>query len=191
MGQGHAGFYSYEWIEDLLGLNIRNSERILPELQNLEVGDVLPLAADGTGIPVAIMEPGRALVLRGRVDAQTKGDMALEDKDAYYETSWAFVLQPTESHSTRLIERFRMDWGPDTLGNTVYYRAILEPGAALSWSGRCFWVLRSEWSPAARDESHCGKSEPSRPRVVHLYSVGDAVDNGPLRGEPQPPAAPD
>ncbi len=130
MGQGRAGFYSYEWIENLMGLNIRNSDRILHEFQNLKVGDLVPFAADGTGVPVAVLEPNRALVLGGRVDAQTKGPMALKDRDpnAYYETSWAFFLQPVDAHTTRLIERFRTDWGPDTFGNTFFYRGILEPG---------------------------------------------------------------
>src|SRR5215831_18016805 len=31
IGQGRAGFYSYEWIENLMGLNVTNADRILPE----------------------------------------------------------------------------------------------------------------------------------------------------------------
>ena len=129
MGQGRAGFYSYEWIESLMGLNISNADRILPEFQDLKVGDVVPLSPDGIGVPVAVLEPNRALVLGGRFDAQTKGPLALEDKDAHYETSWAFFLQPIASDSTRLIERFRMDWGPETFGNALYFHGFLEPGS--------------------------------------------------------------
>jgi len=131
IGQGRAGFYSYEGIENLMGLNIHNSDRILPEFQDLKVGAVVPVAPDGAGVPVAFLEPNRSLVLGGRVDAQTKGPLALEDKSpgAYYETSWCFFLQPIDAHTTRLIERFRMDWGPDTIGNNLFYRGILEPGS--------------------------------------------------------------
>lgn len=129
MGQGRAGFYSYEWMESLMGLNISNADRILPEFQDLKVGDVVPLSPDGIGVPVAVLEPNRALVLGGRFNAQTKGPLALEDKDAHYETSWAFFLQPIASDSTRLIERFRMDWGPETFGNTLYFHGFLEPGS--------------------------------------------------------------
>jgi hypothetical protein len=131
IGQGRAGFYSYEGIENLLGLNIHNSDRILPEFQDLKVGDMVPLAADGAGVPVAFVEPNRSLVLGGRVDAQTKGPLTLEDKSpgAYYEASWAFFLQPVDARTTRLIERFRMDWGPETFSNGLFYRGILEPGS--------------------------------------------------------------
>jgi hypothetical protein len=131
IGQGRAGFYSYEGVENLLGLNIHNSDRILPEYQDLKVGDVVPLAPDGAGVPVAFLEPNRSLVLGGKVDAQTKGPLALEDKspDAYYEGSWGFFLQPINGHTTRLIERFRMDWRPDTFANGLFYRGILEPGS--------------------------------------------------------------
>ena len=131
IGQGRAGFYSYEGIENLLGLNIHNPNRILPEFQDLKVGDVVPLAPDGAGVPVAFLEPNRWLVLGGRFDAQTKGPLALDDKSpgAYYEASWGFFLQPIDGRSTRLIERLRMDWGPETFSNGLFYRGILEPGS--------------------------------------------------------------
>ena len=131
IGQGRAGFYSYEGIEDLLGLNIHNSNRILPEFQDLKVGDVVPLAPSGAGFPVAFLEPNRSLVLGGRVDAQTKGPLTLEDKTpgAYYEASWGFILQPIDARTTRLIERFRVDWGPETFANGLFYRGLLEPGS--------------------------------------------------------------
>ena len=69
-------------------------------------------------------------ILVGRVDAQTKGPVALQGKcpGAYYEASWGFFLQPIDVHTTRLVERFRMDCGPETFANDLFYRAILEPG---------------------------------------------------------------
>jgi hypothetical protein len=40
MGQDRAGFYTYEWFENgLLRLNIHNADRIVPEWQNITVGD--------------------------------------------------------------------------------------------------------------------------------------------------------
>ena len=35
MGQGRGGFYSYDCIENWMGLDIHNADRILPEFQNL------------------------------------------------------------------------------------------------------------------------------------------------------------
>lgn len=140
MGQGRAGFYSYEWIENLKGLNIHNSDQILPEFQDLKVGESMPLAPDGGGVPIAFLDPNRTLVLGGRVYEQSKGPLALEDffrilpgfivksPGAYYEASWGFFLRPVDAHTTILIERFRMDWTPNALGNNFYYHCILEPG---------------------------------------------------------------
>ena len=39
MGPGRGGAYSYDWIERRLGIDIRNTDRVIPELQHLKVGD--------------------------------------------------------------------------------------------------------------------------------------------------------
>jgi hypothetical protein len=42
MGQDRAGFYTYEWLENrVLRLDIHNADRIVPEWQNVQVGDRL------------------------------------------------------------------------------------------------------------------------------------------------------
>ena len=43
MGSGRGGAYTYDWIENLLGLDMHSADRILPELQDLALGDELPL----------------------------------------------------------------------------------------------------------------------------------------------------
>jgi hypothetical protein len=35
MGQGRGGLYSYDWLENLIGLNIHSVDRIIAELQQL------------------------------------------------------------------------------------------------------------------------------------------------------------
>ena len=49
MGPGRAGAYTYDWIENLLGLNMHSADQIHAELQNLKVGDVLRAREDGPG----------------------------------------------------------------------------------------------------------------------------------------------
>ncbi len=39
MGPGRGGAYTYDWIERRLGIDIRNTDRVIPELQHLMVGD--------------------------------------------------------------------------------------------------------------------------------------------------------
>ena len=46
MGQGRGGLYTYEWIENLLGAQIHNLDRIDPELQRLELGDHIRLTPE-------------------------------------------------------------------------------------------------------------------------------------------------
>ena len=38
-GLGRAGFYSYELLERVVGIPVRNVEELLPHLQKIEVGD--------------------------------------------------------------------------------------------------------------------------------------------------------
>src|SRR5690349_13402587 len=47
MGSGRGGAYTYDWIENLFGLNMHSADEILPQFQDLAAGDVLPLGADG------------------------------------------------------------------------------------------------------------------------------------------------
>jgi hypothetical protein len=111
-------------------LNIHSADRVLPEFQNLKVGDVVPLEPGGEGLPVAIVEPEKALVLGGTIDSESEGAFMLIDKDpdAYFQNSWGFYLEPEPGNRTRLIERIRMDWNPSPV-NTFFYRIFLEPGS--------------------------------------------------------------
>jgi hypothetical protein len=127
MGQGRAGLYSYDWIENLMGLDFHSSDRILPEWQGLKVGDVVPLSPDGFGPAVVALEANRVLLLSG--DTRTGGEPApvLKPGD-YLNVSWLFFLEEAEPGATRLIERFRADYNPG-LQNSLFYRALLEPGS--------------------------------------------------------------
>jgi hypothetical protein len=121
MGYGRAGWYSY----DQLDMNRPSADRIVPELQSLAVGDIVPTHPGG-GFEVKILEPGSALVLyadRALMEAQKKAAPdGLEKASANvqatgmyldktmqgdFNASWAFVLEPSPGGGTRLIERFR------------------------------------------------------------------------------------
>src|SRR5918994_197271 len=61
MGPGRAGAYTYDWIENLFGLNMHSADDIVPEWQELAVGDVLRSREDRPGMRVEILEPERVL----------------------------------------------------------------------------------------------------------------------------------
>ena len=97
LGQGRGGFYSYDWLENLVAhIDIHNADRIVPEWQHIAVGSEVRLAPE-VPLQVAALERGRALVLRGSVP--------VGQGTPPYEFTWAFVLLPQSDGTTRLIVR--------------------------------------------------------------------------------------
>jgi len=114
LGQGRGGFYSYDWLENVLGLDIHSSDQVVSEWQNVELGNPVRMAPpdrfNGTArMDIALIEPERALVLRS--PAEAPADQA---------ASWTFVLDPVDDATTRLIVRTRMM-------TTPVMRAVLDP----------------------------------------------------------------
>ena len=54
MGSGRGGLYTYDWIENLFGLGMHSANEILPDFQDLEVGDVLPVGSKGPRMKVEV-----------------------------------------------------------------------------------------------------------------------------------------
>jgi hypothetical protein len=129
MGQGRGGFYSYDWLENLVGCKIHSADRIIPELQQMEVGDSIRLHPKTLGLPVAIIEPGRALVLQIRVDTQTGNTFELTDTipDKFINLSWGFFLDELNEGTTRLIIRSHYDYNTILGNKLVYGPLIVEP----------------------------------------------------------------
>ncbi|MGE0056949.1 MAG: SRPBCC family protein [Dehalococcoidia bacterium] len=104
-----AGVYTYDWIERLIGLDIENSDRILPEFQHLEAGDYIGLN-EKQGLKVLEVQAERALVLQWEPAGST----------------WTFVLQ-AEGASTRLLSRNLIPGGGP--GFWLGMVALMEPGS--------------------------------------------------------------
>ena len=90
IGVGRAGWYSYDWLDNL---GRHSAERIMPEFQHLAVGDVMPMSPDGKhGNVVKAFEPNRWMLW---------GDQAGQ-------ATWYWGLYPVDERQTRLITRVRM-----------------------------------------------------------------------------------
>ena len=129
MGQGRGGFYSVEAIENrVFELDIHNADRIMPELQELRVGDRVALGR-GVFARVAVIEPLKHLILRATAhgDEHEEGAPPLKPGETLNMT-WAFFTEALENGDTRLIERFRVEFTP-TLANNVMFYGFIEPGA--------------------------------------------------------------
>ena len=118
LGQGRGGFYSYDFLENLIGADIHSADRIVPELQEIEVGDEVLLGPE-FGYDVALLEQGRSLVLRG--------GFPMENIAAPYDSTWAFVLQAESDETTRLLVRERYEY------KRWWAALVVEPTEAISW----------------------------------------------------------
>ncbi|MDI3210980.1 SRPBCC family protein [Arthrobacter sp. AL12] len=98
MGQGRGGLYSYDFLENLAGLDIHSADRIHPEWQDIKVGDRFHLApAASADLEVGLVAPGNAVVLR----------VPPGSSSGPFDFSWAFVLRPQSDGTTRLLVRER------------------------------------------------------------------------------------
>jgi hypothetical protein len=97
MGCQRAGWYSWDRLDNG---GVPSADRIVPELQHLEVGDILPARPTGSeGFRVIRIVPERALVL-----SSMSPDWA---------GTWAFVLEPLGSDRTQLVTRYRAAYPPN------------------------------------------------------------------------------
>jgi len=98
LGQGRGGLYSYDALENLVGCDMHSADRVVPEWQDVQVGDAFRLHPD-LALTVAIVEPGRALVVQGGVPM---GEVAPP-----YDFTWAFVVLGGPDGTARLVVRER------------------------------------------------------------------------------------
>ena len=102
-----GGAYTFDWIENLLGLNMHSVDRVLPEYQHPQIGDTIGYGSNQ--MRVERVEPEHVLSWRS------------EDGNWV----WTFVIESGED-STRLISRnrFRLPTLAARLG-----MALMEPAS--------------------------------------------------------------
>jgi hypothetical protein len=126
MGYGRGGWYSYDQID----MGTPSATTILPELQQLAVGDLLPTHPGG-GFEVKVLDPERALVVytdtamvqrqleearasgaeAPTLNVQATGAAMTAAQPGEFAASWAFVLEPLDGDRSRLVERVRAWFG--------------------------------------------------------------------------------
>lgn len=138
-----AGWYSYDLLDNL---GRPSARELIPELLDIEVGDLMPMSPDGKhGIPVVSLDPPNAMVWG------TPGD-----------TSWAWVFEAQPDGTTRLITRIRSHY--QWSSPSIAFSMLLEFGDI--WMIRRMLLnLRERVEAAARTtsglDSRIGR-EPSR-----------------------------
>lgn len=113
MGWGRAGWYTARWVDQLLfPANGPSATRVVPELQDLKVGDFVPDGAPATktGFIVEELAPNRALVMHSTSHLPASWR---ETRSAFVDWSWAFVLNPIDNGTrTRYLLRSRWSTSP-------------------------------------------------------------------------------
>jgi hypothetical protein len=136
IGYQRGGLYSYDWLDRWFGyLDRPSADRVLPEFQHLDVGDVIPIGR-GFGFPVCAMTRNRTLLLAADAEEMR--------------WTWQFLLEPIDSEHTRLISRNRAS-ASRALATDVFM-ALLEP-AAFIMTRRMLLGIKARAERLAKDHA--------------------------------------
>jgi hypothetical protein len=140
MGSGRGGAYTYDWIENLFDLDMHSADTILPEFQDLAVGDVIPLGARGPRMRVGLLDRERA--------------MAVRSEDGNW--VWTFTLVP-DGPNTRLISRNRISLAHMPRAVRLPYMMAMTPGS-LVMERKMLHGIKSRAERLAVNEAAAGDS---------------------------------
>ncbi|MEW5812919.1 MAG: SRPBCC family protein [Actinomycetota bacterium] len=134
MGQDRGGLYSFEAIENLVGLQYRNADEIHPQWQHLAVGDTVRLTprrwlglTDGVTLRVVDVVEGRVIVLRADSPRQA------------WDVVWSFHLAARGDDQCRLLIRSRLALRHP---GEVVFAELLGPARALVTRGMLVGIKR-------------------------------------------------
>jgi hypothetical protein len=136
MGSGRGGVYTYDWIENLFGLDMHSTREILPQFQDVKVGDEFPLGPGRPAMRVAILDPERTFTVRF-----ADGNWV-----------WIFALAAEGGGQTRLISRNRIA-APGKLPTRAFYEFVMEPGS-LVMERKMLLGIKERAEGLARGQGH-------------------------------------
>jgi len=96
-GLYRGGFYSYELLERLAGIPVKNIESILPEYQSLELEEKIKLHPKEPGLPVGALSEGKHLCF-GQLNANSEDTLDPQK-------SWSIYIESLGKNSCRLLLR--------------------------------------------------------------------------------------
>ena len=120
--EDRAGSYSYDRFERSIG---RNLHRVDPDIPPLAARGTMPFYP-GAPMTVAVADPPHALVLWQVTSGGKAIDPAGPWGDDYVAWSWAFVLEPVDAATTRLLVRMRVSYRPAAKWGPVMW-LLVEP----------------------------------------------------------------
>jgi hypothetical protein len=123
IGADRAGFYSYQWLENLVGCNVHNAASIHPEWE-LKVGQDLVLHPDPKSprMKLVAVESGRYWLAH----APTNHAERAAGKP-WATASWLFLIDVLDSDRCRLVSRYRAAYSDDLATRLMFGPTLLEP----------------------------------------------------------------
>jgi hypothetical protein len=134
IGIRRAGWYSYDWIDNL---GKPSAERIIPELQNLKSGNIIPMSPDGKmGLWVKDFVPNQWMLWWDKA-----GD-----------TTWAWGLYTASENSIRLVTRVRMHY--NWLSPSIIFNLAIDVGDILMMRKCMLGIKRRAETLASQRKEH-------------------------------------
>jgi len=121
LGADRGGFYSYQWLENIAGCDLRNAESVQDQLAIRE-GDALRLHPKMPPLAIAAFEPGRFFVAHGPAD-----EGARASGKPWAEVTWLFFLEPIDDRRCRLVSRYRCATSDDIATRLSLGATFVEP----------------------------------------------------------------
>lgn len=149
IGFGRGGWYSYDFLDNL---GHRSAEVVIPELQHLHVGDLVPLGpGKNSGMRVKEFETGRWVVW-------------WDEKLRL--TSWTWQLTPMPDGTTRLVTRVRSrsSWRHPS---TAAWRVLSEL-ADFPMMRRCLLGIKRRAEGAQAPSSPSSSRNPGAPSTARV-----------------------
>jgi hypothetical protein len=127
MGVSRAGWYSYDLLDNL---GRRSAESLLPEHQNIQIGDLIPVSRDGK---------------QGTWVKYLRKDKWVLWWDKNGATSWVWEIHPEEEGSARLITRVRVKY--KLFSTAILFNLLIEIFDVLMMRRSMFGIKRRAEKP--------------------------------------------
>ena len=104
LGVDRGGMYSYDGLENLIGLHVHSTFQIRPEWQTLAAGDFIRFTPTdyfihpGPGAHIVSLDPAHHMLACFGMETEVPDPCT---------SSWQFILEPLANGGTRLIVRTR------------------------------------------------------------------------------------
>jgi hypothetical protein len=148
IGADRGGFYSYQWLENLIGCEVQNAEIIHAEWQ-AKVGQALLLHPDPKAprLQIVAVEPGRYVLASGPADEQARSQGL-----PWVAVSWLFLVEPLGENRCRFVSRYRADYSDDLATRIAFGQTWVEP-VGFAMDRRMLLGVKERAERAERSES--------------------------------------